>query len=48
MATLFSRSENDLAKTFMEDVKSKRMIQKPTELNSNKSNAEGRYETRIY
>lgn len=37
MATLFSRSENDLAKTFMEDVKSKRMIQKPTELNSNKS-----------
>ena len=37
MATLFSRSENDLAKTFMEDVKSKRMIQKPNELNSNKS-----------
>ena len=37
MATLFSRAENDLAKTFMSDVKNKRFIQKPNELNSNKS-----------
>ena len=37
MSTLFSRAENDLAKTFMSDVKNKRFIQKPNELNSNKS-----------
>lgn len=37
MTTLFSRSENELAKTFMDDVRNKRFIQKPTELNSNKS-----------
>ena len=37
MSTLFSRSENDLAKAFMNDIKNKKYIEKPNELNSNKS-----------